>query len=194
MVVDKKLFDKAMHTSAGHNAIINLKFGDKSDKVIVKEIQRYPIDDSIIHVDFQRISLTEKIEVMVPVHVKGTSKGVEEKGGVLEHLVREVRVKCLPTNIPPDFIIDVTNLDIGEGIAISQIPLEEGVEVLHEGDLIVINVVASTKEEEKPVVEEEAAAAEPEVISKGKKEEEGTEAEKPQTKAEKPAAKTDKGA
>jgi large subunit ribosomal protein L25 len=181
--LDVKAFNRAIHTHAGHNVIINLKDGGSENKVIVKEIQRYPLDDSIIHVDFQRISMTEKIEVMVPVQVSGIAVGVKENGGVLEHMLREIKVRCLPTDIPEAFIVDVTKFDIGEGVAVKQISVPANVEVMTDKEMMVIIIVSSTKEE---VVEAPAAAAvtaEPEVISKGKKEEVVVEGAKPAEKA-----------
>lgn len=188
VLVNSKAFKSAIHTHAGLNVIINLKVKGKADKVIVKDVQRFPLDDSIIHVDFQRISLKEKIDVMVPLHMSGEPVGVKEKGGVLEHLVREVEVRCLPTEIPDEFTVDVSALDLGEGMMLKQVNIPGNIELLMDPEAIVANVVAPTKEEAPPEpAEGETAEAEPEVIGKGKKEEEGEEGKEGKPAAGKPA-------
>ncbi|MFH1282509.1 MAG: 50S ribosomal protein L25 [bacterium] len=172
--VNEKAFREAIHTHAGLNAIINMKLGNGSYKVIVKDIQRNPITDNPIHVDFQSISLKEKIEVNVPLRIIGEALGVKEKGGVVEHIVREVEIKCLPTNIPEEFVVDVSELDIGQGIHMKDIQIPDNVESLMDPEIVVVHVVSSTKIEEVAVAETATElSAEPEVISKGKKEEEG---------------------
>src|SRR5882672_9191953 len=99
--IDEKSLQKAIHSERGRNALITLKIADTSHPVLVKELQRHAITRAILHVDFHRVSLKQKIEASVPVHVKGEAPGVKLGGGVLEHLIREVRVRCLPTDIPP---------------------------------------------------------------------------------------------
>jgi large subunit ribosomal protein L25 len=175
----------------GENVVVNLKLGSETETVLVKEIQRDPLSRAFIHVDFQRISLTEKIEVDVPVHVKGEAPGVKLAGGILEHILREVRVRCLPTNIPGELHVDVSGLDINQGLRVKDIQLEEGLEILTDPEQLVVNIVAPTVLEEEPAAAATAAAgpAEPEVIAKGKKPEEGAEAAAPAGKEAKGPAK-----
>ena len=88
----------------------------KNHPVLIKELQRNAITRQIIHVDLHRISLKDKIEVSVPIHIKGEAPGVKLGGGILEHIIREVRVKCLPTAIPESILVDVSNLQINQAI------------------------------------------------------------------------------
>lgn len=176
VAVEGKSFDRVMHTAAGGAALVKLELaGGPPRTVIVKAIQRDVISRKPIHVDFQQISLTEKLEVPVPIVVVGESEGVKTKGGVLEIIVREVRVRCLPTAIPASFRIDVTALQIGQGVLVKDLDIPAGVEVLTAASQVVLNVTAPTILEEAPVVATIGAApatAEPEVIKKGKKDEE----------------------
>lgn len=170
----RSLFD-ALHTAAGENVLITLEVkNDKKKKdrtCIIKEIQRDPIKDNVIHVDLNEISLTEKIKVKVPVHAHGEAEGVVKEEGILEHVIWEVEVECLPTDIPEKIEVEVTPLKIGDTIYIKDLTTSPGVKILNDPELAVLTVKAPSKEE----LPEEAAPAEgmeePEVISKGKKEE-----------------------
>ncbi len=184
-----------LHTKAGENVIITLKIsgeGNPKDKtVVVKELQRDPVKDRILHVDFNEISLTETLKVNVPLVSRGEPVGVKVDGGVLEHVIRELQVECLPTAIPEKLEADVTNLKINETIHVKDIVPPQGVKILNDMELIVM-IVKPPKVE---AVKEEAAvegAAEPELIRKKKEEEaEGAEAEAPKAakeEAAKPAA------
>src|SRR5439155_24929407 len=110
LTIDEKSVQTILRSAGGRNALINLKIGADSHPVLIKEIQRHPITRALWHVDFQRISLRKKIETRVPVHVKGEAPGVKFDGGVLEHLVRDIRVRCLPTEIPASIDVDISNL------------------------------------------------------------------------------------
>jgi large subunit ribosomal protein L25 len=127
----------------------------------------------VLHLDFQHISLTETIEVKVSVHLVGLAVGVKDGGGILEPITRELEVRCLPTAIPPSVDVDVSQLNIGDSIHVRDLVVPN-VTVLTDGDATVVTVVPPTVIEEKPVEEVVAApvSAEPEVIAKGKKEEE----------------------
>lgn len=168
--INAKSFDKVLHSGAGRNTIINLKIGSTSKLAIVKEIQRDMLTQAPIHVDFHAISMTNKIEVSVPVHVIGTPTGVKLSGGVMEHVLRVIRVSCLPTAIPKSIDVDVTALEIGQSISVKDLPVIDGVEFLDDASGILVNIVAPTILEEK-AAEGAAGAAEPEVITKGKKDE-----------------------
>ena len=161
----------------GVNILLKLKVDSSADTVLVKEVQRDPISRQLIHVDFQRISLTEKIEVSVPLHIQGEAPGVKLSGGILEHILREVRARCLPTDIPAALSVDVSQLEINQGLRIKDIVLPQGVEVLTDPEQLVVNIVAPSILEE-PAAGPAAgpASTEPEVIAKGKKPEEGAEA------------------
>ena len=163
-------FFRVIHTKAGENVIIQLAVsGPKNFEktVVIKEIQRNPVTDAMVHVDFNAISLTEKIKVKVPLHVKGDAAGVKE-GGVLDVVHHEIEVECLPTNIPERLDADISALKIGDTIHVREITFPSGVIPQLEPDEVVVAIHAP-KAEEVPAAEE--AAAEPEVIGKEKKEE-----------------------
>jgi large subunit ribosomal protein L25 len=174
--VDAKALDAAIHTERGRNALINLKIGGNSHAVIVKEIQRHPISRVFRHVDFYRVSLKKKIETNVPIHAKGEAPGVKLGGGILEFVTREIRVKCLPTEIPAAIDVDISALQLNQGIKGKDLALPAGVELLNDPEGVILHVVLVHVVEETPAAGAAAvpgaeAAAEPEVIKKGKVEE-----------------------
>ncbi len=173
------LYHKVKHAE---NILISLKVDNTKnpEPTIIKEIQIDHVKKRILHIDFQRVSLKKKIEVNVPIEVIGESIGVKE-GGILDHIIREIKVRCYPNQIPENLKLDVSSLNIGDVLLVKQIEAPEGVEVLDSPEDIVISIVKPTRIEEKPpeeAVEEEMV--EPEVIKKGKKEEE----EKPEEEKE----------
>jgi large subunit ribosomal protein L25 len=184
-------FERLLQTRAGSNVVINLlvRGKEKSDRtVIIEEIQFDPVTDHMRHVDLKAISLTEKIKVHVPLTVTGQSLGVME-GGVLDIVRHEIEVECLPTKIPEKIEVDITALQIGDVLHISDIRFPAEVSCVLPPEDVVISIHAQ-KAEEAPA--EEAQAAEPEVIAKGKEEgeaAEGEEAAKPAKAAAKPEAK-----
>ena len=180
VTVSEKEFGKVIHGGAGSNVILTLKFADaKADAktVIIKEIQRDPVTHKVIHIDLQAISLKDKIKVNVPVLVSGEAPGIKE-GGILEYVQREVEIECLPTQIPEHIQVDVSSLKINESIHVRDlVQADDKIRILTPGDRMLVSIVPPTVlEEPTPAAEgvvPEAAAAEPEVIKKGKKEEEG---------------------
>lgn len=194
--VDAKQFDKAIHNEAGLNALFDVKLGDKTTLSVIKDMQRGLTSHKPVHVDFQRINLKEKIELNIPTHSIGEAKGVKEEGGILEHMLREIEVRCLPDDIPASIDIDISGLGVHDSIKVQDITPPKGVEFLTEGDHIIFNVVMPRVEEEAPApLEGDAAAAgaEPEVIAKGKKdEEEGAEGASAKAPAKAPAKEAKK--
>src|SRR3989338_9950636 len=174
LFLDRKSMEKALRTSAGENALINLKIESdekaKSKTCIIKDLQHDPLSGNILHVDFNEISLTEEIRVNVPLASKGEAAGVKQEGGVLEHLLLEIQVECLPTEIPQKLEVDIADLKIGGALFIKDIVAPKGVKILNDPEVSIIAV-------EKPVeikVEEvapEAAITEPEVTKQKKPEE-----------------------
>jgi large subunit ribosomal protein L25 len=124
-----------------------------------------------VHADLKRLVRGQKIEVTVPLHLIGEPIGVREEQGVLEQIVREIDIRCQPRNIPDAIDVDVSNLGVHDVLHVSDIPADENIEILTDAE-IVIATVGVVREEpvEAPAVEEEPA--EPEVIGKGKKEDE----------------------
>lgn len=172
--VDERSLQAALRSERGRNALITLQIDGGSHAVLVKDLQRHPITRAFRHVDFQRVSLKKKIETLVPVHTKGEAPGVKVGGGILEHVVREIRVRCLPSDIPASLDVDVSALQIGQGFKAKDIAAPTGVELILDPEAVILHVVAPTILEETPAPGAAAAAttaAEPEVIKKGKIEE-----------------------
>lgn len=161
-----------VHHHRIEGVVINLNIKDdkkqKSRPCLIKEIQHDPVHGEIIHVDFNQISLTKAIKVNIPVTVKGESIGVKLEGGSLEHILWEIEIECLPTSIPKDIEVDVTNLKLGESVHVKDIVVPQGVKILNDPGAIVITVAAPMKEEVpvEPVEGEEKQ--EPEVIKEKK--------------------------
>jgi large subunit ribosomal protein L25 len=187
--------NQALQTKAGENVIITLEIAGegklKPKTVLIKEIQRDPIKNSILHVDFNEISLTETLKVNVPLVTHGEAAGVKKDGGVLEHIMWELQVECLPTAIPAKIEVDIANLEIGHFILVKNIVVPEGVKVLNDGELIAISVKAPKVEAPKEEIPGAEASTEPELIRKKKEEgEEAAEAPKEKEAKEAPAKET----
>lgn len=187
---------EALQTKAGENVLITLKIaGDgkvvKDKTVLIKEIQREPIRDGILHVDFNEISLTETLKINVPLSSKGEPVGVKAEGGMLEHIMWEVQVECLPTNIPEKLEVDVSGLKLGESLHVKDIIAPEGVKIMNDPELITMIVKAPKVEAPKEEVVAEGAP-EPELIRKKKEEEAAEKAEAPKEAAPKEAPKETK--
>ena len=181
--VDRKELEVILHDQ-GRNALLSLDLpdGQAQDTTIIKEIQHHPLKGEMQHVDFHRISLTEKIIVEVAVEAEGNPVGVRTEGGILEHMLYELEVECLPTDIPDKVVFDVTEMSIGDTIHVSDLVVEGNVEIVTESDRSVFVLVPPTvaqvaeDEEEEEALEEEEMQ-EPEVIERGKRDEEEEEEE-----------------
>src|SRR5437868_13586751 len=168
-----------LRSDTGRNTIFTLDIeGVEAAEVMFADRQIHPVKMRLIHADFKRLVKGEKIEATVPLRLVGESIGVREQAGVLEQIIREVEIRCEPRDIPEHLAVDVTNLGVHEVLHVSDIPTSEGVEILTGADTV-IATVGVVKEEPVEVVApvEGEAPAEPEVIGKGKKEEEGEAAE-----------------
>jgi large subunit ribosomal protein L25 len=174
----------AARKKGGANAILHLQIGAASETVIVKELQRHPVTDRPVHADFQRISLTQKIEAKVPLKIIGEAPGVKNSGGLLQHELRELRVRALPTQIPQFIDIDVSHLELNQHLQVKDLQVPKDIELLDAPEHMVVHVTI-VKEEVAEVTPAAAAAAaaaegaaagtaEPEsAATKGKKDEEG---------------------
>ncbi len=174
LTVNEKELQVILRSERGRNALITLTIDQSTHPVLLKEIQRHPITRALRHVDFHRVSLKKKIEASVPIHVNGEAPGVKLSGGVLEHVIRELRVRCLPAEIPASIEVDVSTLQIGQSIKARDLQVPAGVDLLIELENVIINIVSPTiLEETTPAAGATTAAgtAEPEVIKKGKLEE-----------------------
>lgn len=144
----------------GRNVLINLKVNDNENTVMLREIQKSIIKDDIIHADFFKISLKEKIEVTVPIVLLGDAVGIKD-GGILQNQLRELSVKVLPTEIPDTIEIDISNLEFGEAVAVKDVEVAPEIELLNDPDEIIASVIAPMEEEEEEeILEEEGVEAE----------------------------------
>ena len=190
IAVDPKQIRRILNSETGHNSIFDLAFDGKSAKVMIVDWQYEPIKGALLHVDLKRIAMDKALRVSVPILMKGEAPGVKTQGGILEQLLREVEIECLPGDIPGHIDADISNLMFGQVIRVSDLPHAGTLKFITDENQPVAHVVA-VKEvvEAAPAaegVEAAAAPAEPEVIKKGKQEVEGEAAEGGEKKAEKP--------
>ena len=176
VAVDPKSVNQILRSTSGHNTIFNVDIQGQLAPVMIVDWQNDPIKGRLLHIDLKRIDLTKRITVKVPVHTTGEPKGVKIQGGLHEVVTREIEIECLPDDIPEHFTVDVTELNIGQGVRASEIPLSGSMKLTSAPDTVISHVVA-VRATETTAAEGEVAAttAEPEVIKKGKKEEEGAE-------------------
>ncbi len=184
--VTLKDFLQIVHTKAGENVVVNLQVetdGDPKAKsakksarpAIIKEVQYHPVKGTVLHIDFNEISLTKVLTVKVPIAAKGEAEGIKE-GGVLEHVLWEVEIECLPTQIPENIPVDVSSLKIGDSILVENLQVPSGVKILSDPKTTVISLAAPHIEEVEAAKPEEEAV-EPEVIMEKKPKEEEAAAE-----------------
>ena len=163
-----------LRSESGRNTIFTIEVdGIGSSEVMFHDRQIDPIKGRLMHADLTRLVKGQKIEVTVPLHLTGEPIGVKEKQGVLEQIVREIEIKCEPRDIPDALEIDVSNLDVHDVLHVSDIPVGEGIEILNDAELVIATVGIVKEEVVAPTPVEGEEPAEPEVIGKGKKEEEG---------------------
>ena len=167
---------RIVRSTTGYNTIFNLAVGGETTPVMVVDQQVDPIKGTLLHADLKRIDLTKRLRVTVPVHTAGEPKGVKVQGGLLEVVTRSVEIECLPDDIPESFTVDVSELAIGQSKRASDVGVSGSMKLVSSPDTVIAHVVALRAE---AVAVTEAAPApvagapEPEVIKKGKKEEEG---------------------
>lgn len=175
--VDRRTLLNLMRQTQGGNPIFLLQLAgtDKSRHAMIREMQIDPVSRHILHVDFQRVLMTEKIRVAVHVELTGVPVGVKADGGILDFVTREVHVQCTPDRIPAKLTADVSELHIGQHLEAREIALPEGVELLDEPGRVIASVAhhRTTEAEAAPAAEGllESEAVQPEVIKKGKEKE-----------------------
>ena len=194
--VERGAYEKIIRAHHGANILFHLNVMEGEKKVrdysaIVREEQHDPVQDHLLHIDFQRIALDKEIELDVKIVPKGDAIGVKKDGGSIDQPMHELDIICLPTNIPVQIEVDVTNMLIGDAVHVADLKLPAGVKTKHDPASIVLSIVPPMKEE---VLEPSAVAAEPEVIGE-KKAVEGEEAPaaeaKPEAQAKDKDAKKD---
>ncbi|MFZ3135931.1 MAG: 50S ribosomal protein L25 [Thermodesulfovibrionales bacterium] len=173
--IPKKEITQFINTTSGEQVMVNLQFKDGENKLaLMKDYQVDPMNRELLHVDFFELLLTEKVKVSVHITTTGESIGVKRDGGLLQNPLREIEIECLPDKIPGHVKIDISGLEIGQSLHVGDLKLEEGIKVLTNHGEVIANVIAPAVEAVAPVEEVVAApeVTEPEVIKKGKKEEE----------------------
>jgi len=179
----KKELTQFINTTAGEQVMVNLRFADGENRLaLMKDYQLEPTRGELLHADFFEVSLTEEVKVTVHITTVGEAIGVKRDGGILQYLLREIEVECLPDRIPGHIKTDISGLEIGQSLHVSDLKLGEGIKVLNSPEEVIFNVIAPVVEEVVAPAEVAAApapeVAEPEVIKKGKKEEVVEEKEK----------------
>jgi large subunit ribosomal protein L25 len=197
--VDPKQIARILTSESGHNSIFDVQVGEERTKAMIVDWQYEPIKGALLHIDLKRIAMDERLKVSVPIMLKGEAAGVKQQGGILEQVLREVELECLPGDIPGHIDMDVSELVFGKLLRVSDLPRSASLKFLTDPNQTVAHII-SVKEEVAPTpeavaVEAAAVPAEPEVIKKGKQEAEEGEGEateaKPE-KAEKPEKKEKK--
>ena len=178
IAVDPRALLKILHSESGANTLISLKLGGGGDaRVLIKEYQLDPVTHAVLHADFYRVRMDRAIQVTIPITVKGEPKGVKQQGGLLEFIRREIEVECLPADIPEHVEVDVSELMLHQGVRVRDIvPPDAKWKPLSDPELMLVHVTLPKAEEVAATPETVAAAAtatpvEPEVIKKGKKDE-----------------------
>lgn len=173
--VDPKVLSRILHSDSGLNTIIGLDVAGKGvTQVLVKDFLLDPIKHAMLHADFYRVQMDKAITVTVVVSLKGEAKGVKLQGGVVDFPHREVEVECLPGDIPENLTVDISDLMIGQGVRLRDLAKDAKWTPVSDPDTLIVHVIAAKVEE--AAAEGAAAAAEPEVVKKGKTDEDKADA------------------
>ena len=187
--VDPRVVTRILNSESGHNTIFDLTLDGEKTKAMIVDWQYEPIKGRLLHIDLKRIALDKVLTVSVPIELRGEAEGVKTQGGILEQMLREVEIECLPSDIPSYIELDVTQLTFGKVLRVSDLPHSEKIKFLSDANQPVAHVTAVKDEvvatPEAAAAEAAAAPAEPEVIKKGKQETEEEGAEAAPEKAEK---------
>ena len=190
VAVSPKEISSILRSASGENTLFDLDLGGSRRRVILKEFQSEPLKGRLLHADFYEVALDRTLELRVHVELQGTPVGVKTQGGIVDFVTRELEIECLPADMPEKITVDITHLEMGKHLRVSELRVSDKVKVLTEPDVVIVHVVAPRAEEvvAAPVeaVPAEAAAAEPEVIKKGKITAEGEAAEEKPEKPERP--------
>ena len=172
--VDPKAISRILFSESGHNTIFDLTLGEQVNaaKAMIVDWQREPINDKLIHIDLKRIALDKALRVSVPIKLVGVATGVKTQGGILDQVLREVEIECLPADIPSHIDVDITNLGLHQVLRVSELPHNDKIKLLAAEDATIAHVI-SIREEAPAAADGTAVAtagttAEPEVAKKGK--------------------------
>src|SRR5581483_6670580 len=174
VTVDPRQVLRILHSETGHNTIFDLSLDGERTKAMIVDWQFEPIKGHLLHIDLKRIAMDQTLTVMVPIELKGEPAGVKQQGGLLEQMLREVEIECLPGDIPSFIELDVTELVFGKVLRVADLPRNEKLTYLTDENQPVAHIT-SVKEEvaatpEAAAAEAATGPAEPEVIKKGKQE------------------------
>jgi large subunit ribosomal protein L25 len=194
--LDPRQVSRILHSETGYNTVFDLTVDGERTKAMIVDWQYEPIKGSLLHIDLKRIAMDRKLRVNVPIDLVGEPAGVKQQGGILEQIVREVEVECLPADIPNAIELNVSDLVFGMVLRVSDLPKSDKVRLVTDPEQPVAHIISIKEEEvatpEAVVGEAAATPAEPEVIKKGKQETEEEGAEAAPEKAEKPEKKEKK--
>jgi large subunit ribosomal protein L25 len=172
VAVSPKEITAILRSASGENTLFELDLDGRRRKVILKEFQLEPVRGHILHADFYELALDKSLEVNVHVELQGTPVGVKVQGGIIDFVTRELEIECLPADIPERIVLDVSGLELGKHIRVSDLQVPPKVKILTDPGVVVVHVVAPRAEEVAAVAEvapdAAAVATEPEVIKKGK--------------------------
>jgi len=176
IAVEPRALLKILHSDSGANTLISLKLaGSAYTRVLVKDYQLDPVTRQVLHADFYRVAMDKMLRVTVPVVGRGEAPGVKQQGGIVEFVHREIEIECLPADIPEHIDVDISNLMLHQGVRVRDVAANAKWKAVSDADMMLVHVILP-KAEEAPAATTEAAAApvataEPEVIKKGKKDE-----------------------
>ena len=179
LTVDPKVLLRILHSESGANTLINLRVDGTEARVMVKEYQLDPVTHQLLHADFYALAMDKAITVTVPIVLKGEARGVKQEGGIIDFITRDIEVHCLPTDIPENIPVDVTELNLHDSIRMKDLVQGPKWKAMTDGETMIVHVVMPKAEEAAAAATDATAeaaapavAAEPEVIKKGKEEKE----------------------
>lgn len=171
--VSLREFTKLLHAHGGGNLLLNIRFVDNDNEnvrtALIREIQYNPVRDAAIHLDFQEVSMDKEITIRVPVVLTGEAVGVKEQGGIIEMILREIEITCLPSQIPDKVVVDVSALRIGDSILVKDLSLSSELVIKEDPEQAIVTM-SSPKAEEEVAPPKEAEVKEPEVLTQKKAE------------------------
>ena len=179
VAVDPKALLRILHSDSGANTLITLSLDGAQSRVMVKEYQLDPITHHLLHADFYQLAMDKAITVSIPIQLKGEPQGVKLQGGIVDFVSRDIEVECLPTDIPENIVVDISELMLNQAIRVRDLAQGPKWKALTDAETMIVHVVAIKAEEPAPAeaaaATATAAPAEPEVIKKGKTDKEGEE-------------------
>jgi large subunit ribosomal protein L25 len=188
LTLEKTDLFKILKAETGENTVFEVSYNSETRNAMIKELQRNPVTDEILHADLIQIAMDKVVRVSVPVVTVGDAIGVKTEGGFVDFITREIEIECLPKNIPENIEIDISELHLRQSLKVGDIVVPSEITLVSEPDTILVHIEVPTKEEEIEIEEEEeeliGEEEEPEVIKKEKPEEEVTEEKKEGKKEE----------